>query len=150
MSPVLDHVDVSAEAFFDRIAHALVEMFLKDGQYDPNLGASCMKFAVVEGCANHADAVLRIIKIVIVQSKSTIPKIKDFEKLMCFRGKDGKKMFTPYRDYIDAQLKVFANVRGKNVPNADSKKKLYQDIIDDAKHDVQGWVKEQESIRQAS
>ena len=46
--------------------------------------------------------------------------------------------------------KVFANVRGKNVPNADSKKNLYQEIIRDANHDVQGWIKEQESKRQAS
>ena len=150
MSPVLDHVDFSAEAFFDRVAHELVHIIIKDGNYDPKLGASCLTFAAVEGCANYENAIQRIIKIVIVQSKSTIPKIKDFDNLMCFRGKDGKKTFTQYRDYIDAQLKVFANVRGKNVPNADSKKKLYQDIIDYAKHDVQGWIKEQESIRQAS
>ena len=69
---------------------------------------------------------------------------------MCFRGNDGKKTFTRYRDYIDAQLKVFANVRGKNVRNADSKKNLYQEIIRDANHDVQGWIKEQENKRQAS
>ena len=150
LSPVIDYVDVSAEAFFDRLAHVLLERIITEGEYDPNLGASCIKFAAVEGCANYEDAVLRIIKIVIVQSKCKIPKSKDFENLLCFRGKDEKKKFAPYRDYIDAQLKVYANVRGKNVPNLDSKKKLYQDIINDAKHDVQGWITEQESRRHAS
>jgi hypothetical protein len=149
LSPVLDEVDVSAEAFFDRLAHVLVEMIIKDGQYDPQLGASCIKFAAVEGSLNFTDAVLRIIKIVIVQSKCTIHKNKDYENLMSFRGNDGKKVFAPYRDNIDAQLRVLANVRGKKNPTAESKKKLSQDIIAYAREDVQGWKKVQDSIRQS-
>jgi len=151
LSPVVDHVDECAEAFVHRVSSYLIATIAKDGHYNPRMAPSCLTFAAVEGCTNYENAVERTVKLAIVRSNSTgNPKNKDFENLMCFRGSDGKNTFTPYHNYIDAQLKVFGNVRGSNVQNAVSKKKLYDDIKAFAKADVQAWVSEQISTRQAA
>jgi len=142
LPPVVEHADGCAEAFFGRIVCTLLDKICKEGNYDPNLGGSCLTFAAVEGCSNYESAVERIVKLAIVRSNCTgNSKNKDYENLMCFRGSDSKKTFLPYHNYIDAQLKVYSCIR-KNSPDADSKKKLYEDVIRVAKEDVQAWLLE--------